>query len=67
MMGFDLIAQVIGTIAFGGAIYGGIRADLKTMHERIERNANDIGRARQLRRQVGGPVLQEGKVVIPGT
>lgn len=31
----DLIAQVLYALVAGGAVYGGIRADIKAMHERI--------------------------------
>lgn len=31
----DLLWQIGVTLVTGGAIYGGIRADLKAMHERI--------------------------------
>ena len=34
-MGFDMLAQVGLSLVAAGAIYGGIRGDLRSMHERI--------------------------------
>ena len=45
MLGFDgsLLLQVVTILIAAGAVYGGIRSDLKTMHEslrRIEKTAD---------------------------
>lgn len=32
----EWIMQAAGYVALGGAVYGGIRADLKAMHEKIK-------------------------------
>lgn len=32
----DLIYQIMMALISGGAVYGGIRADLRAMHERIK-------------------------------
>ncbi len=37
MQAIDTIVQVLAYAALAGAIYGGIRADLKAMHERVDR------------------------------
>ncbi len=46
-MDWALLMQVVGIVVGAGAIYGGIRADLKAMHERIESNAVAVGRAHE--------------------
>ena len=42
----DLI-QLAGILVTGGAIYGGIRADLKTMHQRVEESMRASTRAHE--------------------
>lgn len=46
-MEFGILWQVVATIAAAGAIYGGIRADLKAMHERIALAAEAAARAHE--------------------
>lgn len=41
----DYLIQGIGILAGCGAIYGGIRADLKSMHERIKLNEQGVSDA----------------------
>lgn len=41
------IINLIGIILGAGAIYGGIRADLKAMHSRIEEATAAVGRAHE--------------------
>lgn len=43
----EFIAQMLVMLASGGAVYGGIRSDLKAMHERIRANENEIVKARE--------------------
>lgn len=43
----EFILQLLVTIGSVFAIYGGIRSDLKSMHERIRTNENDIREARE--------------------
>lgn len=46
-MSQDLIAQGLYALVAAGAVYGGIRADIKAMHERIsaaQRAANEAHR-----------------------
>lgn len=31
-LGLELVIQLLGMVALGGALYGGIRADLKRLH-----------------------------------
>lgn len=40
----DLLLQVAGFLCAAGAVYGGIRNDLKHMHERMERHEKAIDR-----------------------
>jgi len=35
----DLLLNICLTLVSAGAVYGGIRADIKAMHERINANA----------------------------
>ncbi len=44
-MDWKLLVELVGIVLGAGAIYGGIRTDLKAMHERIELNASAVGRA----------------------
>lgn len=46
-MEIGVIWQIVATIAAAGAIYGGIRADLKAMHERITLAAHSVSRAHE--------------------
>jgi outer membrane murein-binding lipoprotein Lpp len=46
-MDFDFVWQVVATVAAAGAIYGGIRADLKAMHERVAMAAESAARAHE--------------------
>jgi len=43
-MQFDLI-QIASTLIVAGAIYGGIRADIRSMHERISSAAESAAAA----------------------
>lgn len=43
----EFIVQIAITLATVGAVYGGIRSDLRSMHERIRVNENDIEEARK--------------------
>lgn len=43
----EFLVQLLVMLASGGAIYGGIRSDLKAMHERIRANENSIEEARK--------------------
>ena len=42
----EFAVQLLTILATGAAIYGGIRADLKAMHERLGRAEADIDHAR---------------------
>ncbi len=42
----EFIAQMVVMISTVGALYGGIRADLKAMHQRIGVNETNIEMAR---------------------
>lgn len=44
----DMLYQLAVALATAGAIYGGIRADLRAMHERI-RNAEESAKAAHTR------------------
>lgn len=33
----EIVVQIVSYVAVAGAIYGGIRADLKAMHQRLDR------------------------------
>lgn len=43
----EFIAQMVLMVSTVGALYGGIRADLRTMHERIRANETSIEAARE--------------------
>ena len=43
-MDFDSLWRLGGFLLVAGAVYGGIRADLKEIHERIGRNERAIDR-----------------------
>lgn len=43
----ELVMHMGLTLAMVGAVYGGIRSDLKSMHERIRANENSIEEARK--------------------
>ena len=47
-MSSDMLYQLAVALATAGAIYGGIRADLRAMHERIK-NAEESARAAHVR------------------
>lgn len=40
----DLLVQIVTVLFVGGAAYGAIRADLRAMHQRIERVSEDVDR-----------------------
>lgn len=44
-MSLELITQLLYALVGAGAVYGGIRADLRAMHERIESAERSAGRA----------------------
>lgn len=46
-MNHELLLQVAVMLATGGAMYGAIRADLRSMRERLERHETDITRAHE--------------------
>lgn len=46
-MTHELLMQVAVMIATGGALYGAIRADLRSLRERIERHETDITRVHE--------------------
>lgn len=46
-MTHELLMQVAVMIATGGALYGAIRADLRSLRERIERHESDITRVHE--------------------
>lgn len=46
-MNHDLLLQIAVMLATGGAMYGAIRADLRSMRERLERHESDITRAHE--------------------
>ena len=41
----EFVMQIVVMIATGGFIYGGIRADLRTLHTRVEGAEDDIAAA----------------------
>lgn len=43
----EFIAQMVVMVSTVGAMYGGIRTDLKNMHQRIITNENNIEEARK--------------------
>lgn len=46
-MDYNLLMQAAAIVVGAGAIYGGIRADLKQLRERVESNAQAVGRAHE--------------------
>ena len=46
-MSSDLLLQVAGFLVAAGAVYGGIRNDLKRMHERQDRFERAIEKAHE--------------------
>lgn len=46
-MSADLISQLLYALIGAGAVYGGIRADLRGMHERILTAEKSAGRAHE--------------------
>ena len=46
MIDVGLLLQVLVALLGAGAVYGGIRSDLKAIHMRIEHNEREIERAR---------------------
>jgi hypothetical protein len=44
-MPLDVWAQIAVAIIGAGAVYGGIRADIKNIHERISDTSKSAGRA----------------------
>lgn len=46
-MELNTIWQVLATVAAAGAIYGGIRADLKAMHQRVAMATEAAARAHE--------------------
>lgn len=46
-MSFDAVLQLAGFLAAAGAVYGGIRSDLRQMHQRQERLERSIEKAHE--------------------
>lgn len=56
-MDHSLIWQIASAILMAGAVYGGIRSDLKAIHERISSAAKDADEAH---RRIDTILLQKG-------
>lgn len=41
----DMLMQLVYSVLGAGAVYGGIRADIKAMHERIKGAEESVGQA----------------------
>jgi hypothetical protein len=46
-MSDDLIREIIGALFLAGAVYGGIRADLKAIHHRLFLLEQSLSRAHE--------------------
>lgn len=46
-MSADLVMQIAGFLVAAGAVYGGIRNDLKRMHDRQERFERSLEKAHE--------------------
>jgi hypothetical protein len=46
-MNGDLLYNIIAALVGAGAVYGGIRQDLKNMHEAIKENSRAVLRAHE--------------------
>lgn len=44
---YQVLLSLLGTVAVAGAIYGGIRMDLKNMHEKIKSASDNAKLANQ--------------------
>ena len=42
-----LMLQVVTALVLAGAVYGGIRSDLKSLHEHIRRVEKDVDKAHE--------------------